>query len=179
MALSKSLTETLKKRKKGAKYTPLSRRGDKPDAIAWLLRQHPELADTQIAKLIGTTKTTVKALRDKTYWNASQVKPRDPVTLGFCSQEDIVAVLKKQERAAQASEPKAKKVKAVKAPKAKKIAAPKVKKVAVKAPVKKAAKPAAKKVAAPKKAAPKAAAKKAPAKKPAAKKPAAKKAKKK
>jgi hypothetical protein len=76
-------------RTKGPRYTPVSKRQDKPDAIAWLLRHHPELPDSQIARLIGTTKPTIQAIRDRTHWNASNLQPMDPVTLGLCSQIDL------------------------------------------------------------------------------------------
>lgn len=76
-------------RKKGPRYTPLSRRQNRPDAIAWLVRNHPELTDGQISKLVGTTKTTIQAVRDRTHWNAPNIKPTDPVSLGLCSQIDL------------------------------------------------------------------------------------------
>jgi hypothetical protein len=77
------------KRKKGPRYTPLSRRQDRPNAILWLLRNHPELKDAQIMRLVGTTKTTIAAIRDRTHWNAQTLQPMDPVTLGLCSQIDL------------------------------------------------------------------------------------------
>jgi len=77
------------KRTKGPRYTPVAKRQDKPDAIAWLVRNHPELKDAQIAKLIGTTKTTIQAVRERTHWNSSNIRPRDPVLLGLCSQTDL------------------------------------------------------------------------------------------
>jgi hypothetical protein len=72
-------------RTKGPRYTPVSKRQDKPDAIAWLLRHHPELADSQIARLIGTTKPTIQAIRERTHWNAPNIRPKDPVLLGLCT----------------------------------------------------------------------------------------------
>ncbi len=75
--------------RKGPKYTPLSRRQDKPDAIMWLLRNHPELSDSQIMKLVGTTKPTIEAIRNRTHWNIANIKPRDPVTLGICTQIEL------------------------------------------------------------------------------------------
>ena len=81
------LQETV--RKKGPRYTPLSRRQNRPDAIAWLVRNHPELTDGQISKLVGTTKTTIEAVRDRTHWNSANIKPTDPVSLGLCSQIDL------------------------------------------------------------------------------------------
>jgi uncharacterized protein len=77
------------KRKKGPRYTPLSRRQDRPNAILWLLRNHPELKDAQIMRLVGTTKTTIQQIRDRTHWNAATLTPMDPVTLGLCSQIDL------------------------------------------------------------------------------------------
>ena len=82
-------------RTKGPRYTPVSKRQDKPDAVAWLVRHHPELTDAQISKLIGTTKQTIAAVRDRSHWNAPNLRPRDPVLLGLCSQGDLnEAVLK-------------------------------------------------------------------------------------
>lgn len=78
-----------KPRSKGPRYTPVSRRQDRPDAIAWLLRNHPELTDAQLSKLIGTTKPTILSVRERTHWNATNIKPVDPVTLGLCSQIDL------------------------------------------------------------------------------------------
>ena len=75
----------MKKRKK-AKYTPVARRQDKPDAIAWIIKNHPEITDGQISKLVGTTKKTIEDIRGKTYWNLNNLKPRDPVLLGLCTQ---------------------------------------------------------------------------------------------
>lgn len=75
------------------RYTPLSKRQDRPDGIAWLLRHHPELSDPQVCKLLGTTKTTVNAVRDRTHWKSSEIRPRDPVLLGLCSQLDLDAAV--------------------------------------------------------------------------------------
>ena len=76
-------------------YTPLSRRQDRPDAIAWLVRNHPELSDSQISKLIGTTKPTITAIRERTHWKINTITPTDPVSLGLCSQIDLDEVVKK------------------------------------------------------------------------------------
>ncbi len=84
-----------KGRKKGPRYTPLSRRQDRPDAIAWLVRNHPEIPDSQISKLIGTTKPTITAIRERTHWKMSTINPTDPVSLGLCSQIDLDAIVKK------------------------------------------------------------------------------------
>lgn len=78
---------------KGAKYTPLSKRQDRPDAIAWLLKYHPEVPDAQIQKLLGTTKATIDSVRNRTHWNHANIKPRDPVGLGMCSQAELDRVL--------------------------------------------------------------------------------------
>jgi hypothetical protein len=77
------------KPKKGPRYTPVSRRQDRPNAILWLVRNHPELKDSQIMRLVGTTKSTIDAIRERTHWNASNLAPMDPVTLGLCSQIDL------------------------------------------------------------------------------------------
>jgi uncharacterized protein len=77
------------KRQRGPRYTPLSRRQDRPNAILWLVRNHPELKDAQIMRLVGTTKATLKAIRERTHWNSSALTPMDPVTLGLCSQIDL------------------------------------------------------------------------------------------
>ena len=77
------------KKKKGPRYTPVSRRQDRPNAILWLVRNHPELKDAQIMRLVGTTKTTIASVRDRTHWNAQTLTPMDPVTLGLCSQIEL------------------------------------------------------------------------------------------
>jgi uncharacterized protein len=76
-------------RHKGPRYTPIAKRQDKPDAIAFLLRNHPELSETQIQKLIGTTKPTIAAVRDRTHWNSPNIKPRHPVELGLCTMAEL------------------------------------------------------------------------------------------
>jgi hypothetical protein len=82
-------------RTKGQRYTPVSKRHDRPAAILWLLRYHPELTDTQISKLVGTTKPTISSVRDRTHWNMQQLKPNDPVSLGMCTQQDLDAAVQK------------------------------------------------------------------------------------
>jgi hypothetical protein len=77
------------KRHRGPRYTPLSRRQDRPNAILWLVRNHPELKDAQIMRLAGTTKSTIAAIRDRTHWNSASLTPMDPVTLGLCTQIDL------------------------------------------------------------------------------------------
>ncbi|MGE0753884.1 MAG: cell cycle transcriptional regulator TrcR [Alphaproteobacteria bacterium] len=79
----------ISKKTKGSRYTPVARRQDKPDAIAWLIRQYPALPDSKIVKLIGTTKKTIEAVRTKTHWNSSNIRPKDPVLLGLCSQTHL------------------------------------------------------------------------------------------
>lgn len=82
-------------RTKGPRYTPVSKRQDKPDGIAWLLRNHPEISDAQVSKLIGTTRNTINAIRDRSHWNIQNIQPKDPVTLGLCSQRELDAVVAK------------------------------------------------------------------------------------
>ncbi|BCJ89848.1 hypothetical protein IZ6_05830 [Terrihabitans soli] len=77
------------KRRKGPRYTPVSRRHDRPNAILWLLRNHPELKDSQIMRLVGTTKSTIQTIRERTHWNIATMTPIDPVALGLCSQLDL------------------------------------------------------------------------------------------
>ena len=89
------------KRTKGPRYTPVAKRQDKPDGISWLARHHPELKDSQIAKLIGTTKTTIQAVRERTHWNSPNIRPRDPVLLGLCTQGDLNLVVERAQRAAE------------------------------------------------------------------------------
>ena len=77
------------KTKRGPRYTPVSRRQDRPNAILWLVRNHPELKDSQIMRLVGTTKPTIHAIRERTHWNSANLQPVDPVTLGLCLQTDL------------------------------------------------------------------------------------------
>jgi hypothetical protein len=81
------------KRPKGARYTPVAKRNDRPDAILFLLRSYPQLSEAQIGKLLGTTKDTIQKVRDRTHWNSANIKPRDPVILGLCSQTDLNAMV--------------------------------------------------------------------------------------
>src|SRR5471032_2264170 len=87
--------EYLKPQKKTPRYTPVSRRQDRPDAIAWFLRNHPEVADAQPARILGTTKATIDQVRNRTHWNSANIKPVDPVTLGLSTQLELDAVVKK------------------------------------------------------------------------------------
>ncbi len=92
-------TMPVPKRGRGARYTPVAKRNDRPDAIAFLLRSYPQLTEPQISKLLGTTKETIQKVRDRSHWNTANIKPRDPVILGLCSQTDLnAAILASNER---------------------------------------------------------------------------------
>lgn len=84
-----------KKNKKSARYTPIARRQDKPDAIYWVLKNYPDLKDSYIIKLIGTTKTTLETIKDRSHWNMPNIRPRDPVLLGICTQIELDRVIEK------------------------------------------------------------------------------------
>ncbi len=88
------------RRTKGPRYTPVSKRQDKPDGIAWILRNHPEVTDGAIGKLIGTTRTTIAALRERSHWNMANIQPKDPVTLGLTTQRELDAAVAKAAKAA-------------------------------------------------------------------------------
>ena len=88
------------RRTKGPRYTPVSKRQDKPDGIAWIIRNHPEISDGQISNLIGTTRTTIAAIRDRTHWNIANITPKDPVTLGLTTQRELDAAVAKAAKAA-------------------------------------------------------------------------------
>jgi hypothetical protein len=81
-------------RTKGQRYTPVSKRHDRPAAILWLLRHHPELSDAQVSRLVGTTKPTIVSVRDRSHWNIQQLKPSDPVSLGLCTQQELDEALR-------------------------------------------------------------------------------------
>ena len=81
------------KRGRGARYTPVAKRNDRPDAIAFLLRTYPQLSEAQVGKLLGTTKETIHKVRDRAHWNSANIKPRDPVILGLCTQTDLNAAI--------------------------------------------------------------------------------------
>jgi len=101
LKLARSTNPVPTARGKGARYTPVSKRQDRPDGIAWLVKNHPELQDVQISKLLGTTKPTIKAIRDKTHWNSPNITARNPVTLGLCTEADLEkAVIVARARAA-------------------------------------------------------------------------------
>jgi len=89
LKLSKPKTIVPAPKKKGPRYTPVSKRQDRPNAILWLVRHHPELKDQAIIRLVGTTKATIQAIRERTHWNSANLQPLDPVTLGLCSQMDL------------------------------------------------------------------------------------------
>jgi hypothetical protein len=89
LQMSKVTIPQPKARQKGARYTPVSKRGDRPNAIAWLVKNYPELSDAQISKLIGTTKPTIASVRDRSHWNSSNIKGENPVSLGLCGATDL------------------------------------------------------------------------------------------
>jgi hypothetical protein len=93
LQLAPSALPAPKSRGKGARYTPVAKRIDRPDGIAWILRNHPGLPDAAVGKLLGTTKDTIAKVRDRTHWNSANIKPRDPVILGLCTQSDLNAAL--------------------------------------------------------------------------------------
>ncbi len=88
------------RRTKGPRYTPVSKRQDKPDGIAWIIRNHPEITDGAIGNLIGTTRTTIAAIRDRSHWNIGNITPKDPVTLGLTTQRELDAAVAKAAKAA-------------------------------------------------------------------------------
>jgi len=93
LELAKPKNPLPKARKQGARYTPVSKRQDRPDAISWLVKNHPELSDAQISKLIGTTKPTINAIRERTHWNMTNIKPQNPVALGLCAAPELEKVV--------------------------------------------------------------------------------------
>lgn len=95
LKLAKPKTIVAEKPRKGPRYTPVSKRQNRPDAIAWMVRNHPEISDAQIGKLLGTTKTTIQSVRDRSHWNSSNIQPQDPVGLGLCTQVDLDALVRK------------------------------------------------------------------------------------
>jgi len=82
-------------KRRGPRYTPLSKRQDRPNSILWLVKFHPELTDAQISKLVGTTKPTIQSIRERTHWNINQMEPIDPVALGLCKQTELDAAVQK------------------------------------------------------------------------------------
>jgi hypothetical protein len=111
-ALEQKRIELPQTKRRGARYTPIARRQDRPDAIAWFLKNHPEVPDSKIVKLIGTTKSTIDQVRNRTHWNAQNIKPVDPVTLGLCSQIELDAVVADAAAAKARAEARARKAEA-------------------------------------------------------------------
>jgi hypothetical protein len=95
LVLAESDLPTPNRRTKGPRYVPVARRGDKPDGIAWLVKHHPELKDSQIVKLIGTTKETIGKIRERTHWNIANITAKHPAMLGLCLQGDLDAAIEK------------------------------------------------------------------------------------
>ncbi|TCS63117.1 DUF1013 domain-containing protein [Varunaivibrio sulfuroxidans] len=89
LVMTKATLPQARARAKGARYTPVSKRQDRPDGIAWLLKNYPELGDSQISKLVGTTKSTIASIRDRSHWNIANIKAQNPVSLGLCAQADL------------------------------------------------------------------------------------------
>ena len=98
LKLSEPKVRVPETKRKGPRYTPLSKRQERPNAILWLVRNHPELKDAQISRLVGTTKSTIDQIRNRTHWNMSALQPQDPVTLGLCSQIDLDMEVQKASR---------------------------------------------------------------------------------
>jgi hypothetical protein len=101
-----------KTKAKGPRYTPVSKRQERPDAVLWLLKQYPELTDAQICRLVGTTKATINAVRDRTHWKTASIKPHDPVDLGMCSLEELHAAVTRARRARARAESRARRAQA-------------------------------------------------------------------
>jgi uncharacterized protein len=101
-----------KQKKMKSRYTPVARRQEKPDAIAWLIKTYPAITDAQITKLIGTTKNTIDAIRSRSHWNMNNLRPRDPVLLGLCTQTDLIEIAKKYEVSGEKSAPDADQIEA-------------------------------------------------------------------
>lgn len=95
LKLLKSDLPEPQKRPKGARYTPVAKRQDKPDGIAWLIRHYTELSDAAVGRLLGTTKPTINSVRNRTHWNSANIRPRDPVEIGLCTSAELVAALEK------------------------------------------------------------------------------------
>jgi hypothetical protein len=105
LKLSEPKVRVPESKRKAPRYTPLSKRQDRPNAILWLVRNHPELKDAQISRLVGTTKSTIEQIRNRTHWNASNLQPMDPVTLGLCSQIDLDLEVQRASRGQQPAAP--------------------------------------------------------------------------
>ena len=102
MKLSDPKVRVAAPKRKGPRYTPISRRNERPNAIKWLLRNHPEMKDAQLMRLVGTTKSTIDAVREGSHWNNANITPMDPVTLGLCSQIDLDLEVKRASKGAAA-----------------------------------------------------------------------------
>jgi hypothetical protein len=100
MKMLESTVRMPETKRRGPRYTPVSKRQDRPNAILWLVRNHPELKDSQIIRLVGTTKPTIQAIRDRTHWNSATLTPTDPVTLGLCSQLELDMEVRKAAKSA-------------------------------------------------------------------------------
>ena len=109
LQLSEAKVPRPRNRTKGPRYTPVSKRQDRPNAIAWLVRNFPELTDGQIGRLVGTTKPTITSVRDRTHWNIANIKAQDPVAIGMISRQDLTTEIEKARRAAERAEKRKKK----------------------------------------------------------------------
>ncbi|ODT31986.1 MAG: cytoplasmic protein [Kaistia sp. SCN 65-12] len=105
LKLSEPKVRVPESKRKGPRYTPLSKRQDRPNAILWLVRNHPELKDAQISRLVGTTKSTIEQIRERKHWNAANLVPMDPVTLGLTSQIDLDMEVNRASRGKEAAPP--------------------------------------------------------------------------
>ena len=104
--IENEISEKTEQSKKKKKYTPLSKRQDRPDAVYWLIRNHPELKDSQVARLVGSTKNTIDGIRNRTHWNMANIRPQDPIGLGLCRQIELDEALEKAERSIKRAEKK-------------------------------------------------------------------------
>ena len=104
--IENEISEKTEQSKKKKKYTPLSKRQDRPDAVYWLIRNHPELKDSQVARLVGSTKNTIDGIRKRTHWNMANIRPQDPIGLGLCRQIELDEALEKAERSIKRAEKK-------------------------------------------------------------------------
>ena len=111
LKLTKKLIDIRSREKKRPKYTPISKRQNRPDTIYWLVKNYPNLSDGQISKIVGTTKNTISSIRNRTYWNFQNLSPRDPVALGLCSQADLQKAIDKANRKQEREERKSEKLK--------------------------------------------------------------------
>ena len=105
LKLSEPKVRLPESKRRSPRYTPLSKRQDRPNAILWLVKNHPELKDAQISRLVGTTKSTIEQIRNRTHWNAANLVPMDPVTLGLCSQIDLDLEVQRASRGQPAAVP--------------------------------------------------------------------------